>query len=75
MNLLCMGQKYCSCTVYESYSTIHTFKNYFVTVFSVSVKISCIQMNPKFQEFITKLTEEVILIHLFLTERDIFKGS
>ena len=26
-----------------SYSTIHTFKNYFVTVFSIFSKISCIQ--------------------------------
>ena len=29
-----------------SYSTIHTFKNYFATVFSVSVTISSIQMDP-----------------------------
>ena len=29
-----------------SHDTIHTFKNYFVTVFSVSVTISLIQMNP-----------------------------
>ena len=26
-----------------SHGTIYTFKNYFVTVFSVSAKISCIQ--------------------------------
>ena len=26
---------YCSCTVHRSHNTIHTFKNYFVTVFSV----------------------------------------
>ena len=30
----------------ESHGIIHTFKNYFTTVFSVSAKISCIQMNP-----------------------------
>ena len=34
-----------------SHSTIYTFKNYFATVFSVSVsvKINCIQMDPKCQ--------------------------
>ena len=31
-----------SCTVYGSHNTIHTFKNYFVTVFSVFSKINCI---------------------------------
>ena len=50
---------YCSFTVHEtynhfiekknikngSYGTIHTFKNYFVTVFLVFNKISCIQMD------------------------------
>ena len=30
-----------------SHSTIHTFKNYFVTVFSVFSKISCIQTDLK----------------------------
>ena len=30
----------------ESHSTIHTFKNYFATVFSVFSKISCIQTYP-----------------------------
>ena len=30
-----------------SYSTIHTFKNYFATMFSVFSKISCIQMDSK----------------------------
>ena len=29
------------------YSTIYIFKNYFVSVFSVSAKISCIQTDPK----------------------------
>ena len=29
-----------------SHSTIHTFKNYFATVFLVSAKISCIKTNP-----------------------------
>ena len=29
-----------------SHSTIYTFKNYFATVFSVSVKISSIQIDP-----------------------------
>ena len=32
-----------------SYSTIHIFKNYFATVFSVFSKISCIQTNHLFQ--------------------------
>ena len=39
----------------RSHGTIHAFKNYFVTVFlvfnfqfSVSVKISCIQTDPKY---------------------------
>ena len=30
-----------------SHGIIYTYKNYFVTVFSISAKISCIQMNPK----------------------------
>ena len=30
----------------ESNSTIYTFKNYFITVFSISTKISCIQIDP-----------------------------
>ena len=30
-----------------SHNTIYTFKNYFVTVFSVSTKISSIQTHPK----------------------------
>ena len=30
----------------ESHSTIHTFKKYFATVFSVSTTISSIQMEP-----------------------------
>ena len=30
----------------ESHSTIHTFKNYFVTMFSVFSKISGIQTDP-----------------------------
>ena len=32
----CEGdKKHCLCTVHESHNTIHTFKNYFVTMFSV----------------------------------------
>ena len=45
---------YCAYTVYifkniknGSHDTIHTFKNYFALVFSVSVKISCIQTDPQ----------------------------
>ena len=34
-----------------SHSTIHTFKNYFVTVFSVFNKISDIQTHPKWSEY------------------------
>ena len=40
-----MNKKHYSCTVYGSHNTIHTFKIYFVTVFSVSVTISSIQMD------------------------------
>ena len=58
MNLLCMRQlslfTHCSSTVHAfknikngSHGTIHTFKNYLVTVFSVSVKISSIQTDPR----------------------------
>ena len=41
------------CTVYGTQkpyflATIHTFKNYFATVFSVFSKINCIQTDPKF---------------------------
>ena len=32
-------------TVHESHDTIHTFKNYFATVFSISTKINCIQID------------------------------
>ena len=39
----------------ESHSTIHTFKNYFATVFSVFSKISCIQTDSK---SMTDLKEE-----------------
>ena len=31
----------------ESHDTIHTFKNYFVTVFSIFSKLSGIQIHPK----------------------------
>ena len=34
----------------ESHGIIHTFKNYFVTIFLVFSKISCIQMDPVFQK-------------------------
>ena len=34
--IYCAGdKKHCSCTVHGSHGTIHTFKNYIVTVFSV----------------------------------------
>ena len=36
---------HCSCTVHRPHGTIHTFKNYFTTVFLVFSKISCIQMD------------------------------
>ena len=59
--LKCIVQ-HCSGTVYRthnyfiekkyikngSHDTIHTFKNYFATIFSIFSKISCIQMNPQF---------------------------
>ena len=41
-----MNKKYYLHIVHGSHNTIHTFKNYFVTVFSVSVTINLIQMNP-----------------------------
>ena len=34
---------HCSRTVHKSHGTIHTLKNYFAIVFSISAKISCIQ--------------------------------
>ena len=43
-NLLFM---YCLYTVHGSHDTIYIFKNYFVTVFLVFNKISCIQTNSK----------------------------
>ena len=44
----CAGDKvHCSRIIHGSHATIHTFKNYFVIVFSVFSKISCIQMNSK----------------------------
>ena len=51
MILLCKGQKilftHCLCIVHESHDTILTFKNYFVIMFSISIKISSIQMDPE----------------------------
>ena len=35
--------KFTECTVHKSQGTIHTLKNYFAIVFSISAKISCIQ--------------------------------
>ena len=57
MKLLYRRQKslfmHCSSTVHVfknikngSHDTIHTFKNYFATVFSVFSKINCIQIDP-----------------------------
>ena len=40
---------HCSRTVHRSHGTIHIFKNYFVTKFSIFSKISCIQTNPEKQ--------------------------
>ena len=33
-------------TIYRSHSTIHTLKNYFTTIFLISIKINYIQTNP-----------------------------
>ena len=58
---------YCSCIIHgahnhfiqkknfknEFHDTIHTFKNYFITVFSVFNKISCIQTDSKFDFWYT----------------------
>ena len=43
MDSLCRRKMHCSCTIHRPYGTIHTFKNYFTTVFSVFSKISYIQ--------------------------------
>ena len=37
--------------VHGSHGNIHTFKNYFATVFSISTKIICIQTDPRFMTF------------------------
>ena len=42
----------------RSHDTIYTFENYFVTVFLVFSKISCIQMDPKFTKNIVILESE-----------------
>ena len=56
----------------KSHDTIHIFKNYFVTVFSVFSKISCIQMDPKcpFRQFI--FCQFILLLSFFLL---LFMGS
>ena len=60
----CVGKKilfmHCLCTIHGSHNTIHTFKNYFATLFSVSVKISSFQMDP-YNNPIKHLTEQRIL--------------
>ena len=38
---------YCLCTVHRSHVTIYIFKNYFITMFSIFNKISCIQIDSK----------------------------
>ena len=60
MILLYRGQKYCSYTVYESQDTIHTFKNYFATIFSV-FSFSNNKFNPNGP------IEDGLIIHLFDT--------
>ena len=42
--------------------TIHTFKNYFATVFSVFSKISCIQMDPVFYCLHSIVQQEILTI-------------
>ena len=51
MNLLCKKQKILFMhglyTVHRSHDIIYTFKNYFTTIFLISVKISCIETDLK----------------------------
>ena len=51
MNLLYKKQKilfmYCLYTVHRSHDTIYTFKNYFTTIFLISIKISYIETDLK----------------------------
>ena len=67
---------YCSYTVHRSHDTIHTFKNYFATVFSVLITISSIQADSKhasglcFEEnilcFVENLVGPMLLFIYFL---------
>ena len=41
----------------ESHGTIHTFKKYFITVFSISAKISSIQTDPE-NEFVDEILKK-----------------
>ena len=38
---------HCLYTVHRSHDTIYTFKNYFTTIFLISIKISCIETDLK----------------------------
>ena len=72
--------EYCSCTVHRTHNyfiqkkniknrfhdTIHTFKNYFTTVFSIFSKISCIQIDPKLFHYYSYIPSH--MSKLFLNE-------
>ena len=49
----------------ESYGTIHTFKKYFATMFSVSVKISSIQTDTQCQNSL----RSPLCVYLFLKKK------
>ena len=48
------------------HDTIHTFKNYFTTVFSIFSKISCIQIDPKLFHYYSYIPSH--MSKLFLNE-------
>ena len=58
MNLLCRGQKYCLYTIHGSHNTIHIFKNYFATLFSVfSFNKNKLYPNRLLSSFTTSILE------------------
>ena len=61
-----------------SHNTIHTFKNYFATVFSIFSKISCIQTDPhllsKSDREVKKKTPNAFVHLIKVWKKDIFKS-
>ena len=56
----------------RSHGTIHTFKNYFATVFSVFSKISGIQMDPK---YVFGLSLSALRLRFFFFGRSAFLSN